>query len=109
MVALDNSKNICNAESINYAFWNIGGFKSKIIGNKLVSKDFLNEIQGNDFIGLAETHIHSAVLGDLAIPGYVLLKYINRKRNPKSHTAPGGLALFCKESVSNIYYSCELR
>ena len=87
---------------LKFAFWNIRGFNSKIIGKKLISNDFLSEIQGHDIIGLAETHIHTAVIDDLAIPGYVLIQYINCERNPKSHTAPGGIALFCKEDISKF-------
>ena len=52
-------------------------------------------------IGLAETHIHSAVLDDLAIPGYILLHYSNKERNLKSKTAPAGIAIFCKENMKN--------
>ena len=89
---LDSSK-------LKFGFWNIRGFKSRTIGNKLISKDFLREINGYDIVGLAETHIHSYVLDDLHIPGFVRLQYINRQYNPKSKTAPGGLAVFCKEDI----------
>ena len=85
---------------IKFACWNIRGYNSKIIGKKFLSEDFLKEIRGSDIIGLIETHIHNSVLDDLAIPGYTLISYLNGKCNPKSHTAPGGLALFCKESFS---------
>ena len=66
----------------------------------MISKDFLREIQDYDIIGLAETHVYTAVINDFAIPGYELINYINCERNPKSHTSPGGLALFCKEKIS---------
>ena len=85
--------------SLKFSFWNIRGFQSKILGKKFICKDFSDQIQDHDIIGLAETHIHTAVVDELAIPGYELVKYINCERNPKSHTAPGGLALFCKENV----------
>ena len=95
------SKGNCNFnKSLNFAFWNIRGFNSKIIGKKVISQDFLREIQDYDIIGLAETHVYTAVINDLAIPGYKLINYINCERNPKSHTSPGGLALFCKEKIS---------
>ena len=50
--ALDRGK-------LKFAFWNIRGFRSRIIGNKFISNDFLREIDGYDIVGLAETHIHS--------------------------------------------------
>ena len=51
---------------LKFAFWNINGYKSKILGNKLVLRDFLQEIGNNDIVGLAETHIHPKTLDDLA-------------------------------------------
>ena len=85
------------------AFWNIRGYNSRVIGKKLKSEDFLKSMEGYDVIGLAETHIHSGVIDDLAIPGYILIDYINRECNRKSNTAPGGIALFCKESISKQF------
>ena len=93
--------------SLKYAFWNIRGYNSRVIGKKLSSRDFLKEIEGYDVIGLAETHIHSSILEDLSIPGYILLDYINRERNPKSNTAPGGIAFFCKENISKQFISIK--
>ena len=85
---------------LNFACWNIRGFNSKVLGNKLVSQDFLKEIANNNIVGLVETHIHSNILNDLAIPGYSLLNYTNQDYNAKSKTAPGGLAVFCKDHLS---------
>ena len=85
-------------KSLTFAFWNIAGFKSRLFGNKLSCVDFLKEIEGYDVVGLAETHIHEVTLSELAIPGYTLLGYKNRARNPKSNTAPGGIALFVKKT-----------
>ena len=42
-------------------FWNINGCNSKVIGNKLVTRDFRETIKSCNVIGLAETHIHSAI------------------------------------------------
>ena len=92
-----------SGNSLKYAFWNIRGYNSRIIGKKLSSRDFLKNIEGYDVIGLAETHIYSSILEDLSIPGYSLVNYINRERNPKSNTASGGIALFCKDSFSKHF------
>ena len=47
---------------LKFAFWNINGYKSKILGNKLVLRDFLQEIGNNDIVSLAETHIQPKTL-----------------------------------------------
>ena len=90
-------------KSLKFAFWNIRGYNSRVIGKKISSEDFLKEIEGYDVIGLAETHIHSCIMEDLSIPGYILIDYINRECNKKSNTAPGGIALFCKENISKHF------
>ena len=60
---------------LKYAFWNINGYKSKIIENKFINRDFLQVIEGCDVIGLAETYVHSITLDDLVIPGLVCIHY----------------------------------
>ena len=95
--------------SLKIAFWNIGGYNSRIIGKKLLSADFLSEIEDYDVIGLAETHIHSGIIEDLFIPGFHLLNYKNRDYNTKSKTAPGGVAVFCKNKLSKTMVPIEHR
>ena len=77
--------------NIKLSFWNLHGYKSRLIGNKLKDTDFLQEIQDSHVIGLAETHIHDEIMDQLIIPGYKLFSYKNGKKNVKSNTAPGGL------------------
>ena len=88
---------------LTFCIWNIHGYKSRQIGNKLHSDDFLNIIKDQDFIGLTETHIHDEILEDLSIPGFIRLCYRNMKKNQKSHTAPGGIAVFVKEHLFNLF------
>ena len=85
---------------IKHCFWNIQGYKSQIIGNKLLNKDFLDEVKGADFVGLAETHIHDQVLSDLDIPGYERKHYKNRKAHSNGKCGSGGIAIFCKPDLS---------
>jgi hypothetical protein len=49
------------------------------------------------------TYIHSETIEHLSIPGFQLLGYKNCKKNLKSNTAPGGIAIFCKENVANLF------
>ena len=81
--------------ALKYCFWNIRGYKSTIIGNKLVHKDFLENIESFDIVGLAETHIHDGVLSKLSIPGFERINYIIRTANAKGKGS-GGVAIFCK-------------
>jgi hypothetical protein len=90
-------------DNFKISFWNLHGYKSQIIGNKLADTDFLCEIQISHVVGLAETHIHDEILEDLIIPGYKLVSYKNGKKNLKSHTAPGGLAIFIKENITKYF------
>ena len=99
--------NTAQGNSLKLAFWNIEGYNSRTIGKKFLSADFLNEIAEYDVIGLAETHIHSGVIEDLFIPGYNLLSYANGAYNSRSKTAPGGLAVFCRNSLLKMVVAIE--
>ena len=87
---------------LKYAFWNINGYNSKIIGNKFISRDFLEIVNGCDVIGLAETHIHTGTLEDLVIPGFVRIHYKNRKPHLNGKCGSGGIALFSKVHISKF-------
>ena len=59
---------------LKYGFWNIEGYKTKVIGNKLIHKDFIQKVGNRDIIGLAETHIHNLTLEYFSIPGFTIVK-----------------------------------
>ena len=52
------------------SYWNIEGYKSKIVGNKLKYPEFLNIISGSDIVGLVKLHADK----ELVIPGFKSLK-----------------------------------
>ena len=83
--------------------WNINGYNSKIIGIKLLDQDFRRVLRDVDLVCLTETHMHQQILHHLNIPGFQLLDYKNRKKNLKSNTAPGGIAIFAKENVIRLF------
>ena len=93
--------------NLKITFWNIQGYKSRIVGEKLNDPDFISEVQKSDIIGLVETHIHEEILDKLSIPGFVLLKYKNRKKSIKNNKAFGGIAIFTKHSISKIVHYVE--
>ena len=88
--------------NLNLSFWNIEGFKSRIVGNKLSDPDFLAEVQNADVIGIVETHIHEEILDELTIPGFVPLNYKNRPKNVKSNISSGDIAIFAKEPLQTL-------
>ena len=95
----DKGQKMAPNDVLKYAFWNINGYKSKVIGNKFVSRDFLKVIDGCDVIRLAEPHIHSQVLDDLVIPGFIRIHYKNRKPRSNGKCGSRGIALFSKENI----------
>ena len=56
-----------------------------------------------DVMCITETHMHSEKLEQLNIVGFQLLGYRNCKKNLKSNTAPGGIAIFVKENIFKLF------
>lgn len=83
---------------IQISAWNIHGFKSAIIGDKLSDESFLNEVKNDDIIALTETH-NNDKNDSLSIPGYRRVKIKNRKKTNNSNKDSGGLALFAKPEI----------
>ena len=81
---------------IQISSWNIRGFKSKIVNNKLSDASFLQEIQNDDIVSLVETH---SVDNNLSIPGFKRVDIKNRSST--SIKGSGGLACFAKEKLVN--------
>ena len=79
---------------IQVSSWNIHGYKSKIIGNKLNDTEFLREIKNDDIVALIETHIHREVEDELSIPGFRRLNHKNRSLDKNSFKSSGGIAVF---------------
>ena len=89
--------------------WNIQGFKSRILGNKLNDPDFLSEIGDSDIVGILETHIYDEILEKLDIPGFVRLSYKNRKKFKKANKSSGGIALFAKYRIADLLEPFETK
>ena len=87
--------------SMQISSWNLNGYNSRTIGNKLTDEDFLNEIKNDAIVSLVETHIHSEISDKLCIPGFKLITAKNRPINLKSHKGSGGIALFARNSFSH--------
>lgn len=88
--------------TLNFTYWNIEGFKSKILGNKFTDPDFLSEIHNADVIGISETHLHTEVIDELNIPGFVPINFKNRPKNTKSNISSGGVAILVKEYLKTL-------
>ena len=92
-------------KSLKICAWNINGFFSRIIGNKFLDQDFAKVVGEIDLLCLTETHIYKDISENLSIPGFQLLGYKNHKKNSKSNTAQGGIAIFAKSKVANLLQS----
>ena len=84
---------------IQISCWNINGFRSTIIGDKLSDKSFLEAVKNDDVIALVETH-NTDKNDTLSIPGYKRIKVKNRPKTNKSNKNGGGLAYFAKPNIS---------
>ena len=83
---LEKNSNTANLPTnLKCCSWNIHGHNSRLFGNKLVDTDFLKAVRDTDLLGLTETHAHEGILGNLNIPGFERLAYINKKKKLKSH------------------------
>ena len=91
--------------SVKISSWNINGYNSKSIGNKLLDPDFLNEIQDDGIVGVVETHMHDKILEKLSIPGFKLLHAKNRSISKNSKKGYGGLAVFIRVLIQARSYS----
>ena len=67
------------SRQLNVSFWNIEGYKSQLIGNKLEDPEFLNVVRKADILGLAELHADTKV----SIPGFENI--MQKNRGPKMH------------------------
>ena len=85
--------------SIQISAWNINGFRSRIVGDKLSDSSFLSEIKKDDIVALVETK-NSDENDTLSIPGYKRVKVKNRKwAGKKSYSNGGCLAYFAKSEI----------
>ena len=57
-------------------YWNIHGWSSKIIGNKLADSEFLEKISDCDIVALSEIHSDK----NLSLPGFISIKQKIRKK-----------------------------
>ena len=88
---------------MNFLSWNIHGYRSRLIGNKLLDVEFIRMLEDIDFLGLTETHIYDEILDNLNVPGFQRLSFKTRKRNAKSGMAAGGIAVLLKKMWQNYF------
>ena len=57
-------------------YWNIHGWSSKVIGNKLIDPEFLEKKSKFDIVALSELHSEE----ELSLPGFISIKQKIRKK-----------------------------
>ena len=90
-------------KNVSFCSWNIHGYNSREIGIKLQVPDFLNSTKIFDFIGITETRMTNENIEHLCIPGFECIGFKNQKKNPKSNTSPGGIAVFVKPHLLDLF------
>ena len=78
--------------SVGLCYWNMHGYKSKCMGNKLHDSEFLNSLVGKDILGLGELHAEDT----LSIPGFINKKQKIRDKNFSGPKIAGGDSPFCQ-------------
>ena len=79
-------------------YWNIHGWSSKIIGNKLADSEFLEKISDCDIVALSEIHSDK----NLSLPGFISIKQKIRKKLHGGPKISGGVGIFVKEDVEHL-------
>ena len=73
-------------------FWNLNGFNSSILGNKLKTNDFLSIINKHDIFALVETH--ATYETEMNISKF---KHFTKCRNQSGNRSSGGLSVYINQ------------
>ena len=79
-------------------YWNIHGWSSKVIGNKLNDPEFLGKISNYDIVALSEMHCENL----LSLPGFTNMKQKIRDKHHKGPKISGGLGVYIKEKHADL-------
>ena len=84
------------ARPLRSGFWNLNGYNSRTLGNKLKTKEFLNSINKHDIFALVETH--ATYDSELAVNNF---KHFVKCRNKPGKRTFGGLSLYINQKLAN--------
>ena len=79
-------------------YWNIHGWSSKELGNKLTDHEFLSKISHCDVVCLSELHSEKEV----SLPGFISVKQKIREKTHKGSKISGGIGVFIKDKLKNL-------
>ena len=97
-IAAENTHRYSSVSAIRMCYWNIHGWSSKLIGDKLNDDEFLGEILSYDIVALAELHAEK----QLSLPGFLNIKQKIRTKTHKGPKISGGIAIFIKSKYKDI-------
>ena len=80
---------------VRIGFWNLNGFNSSILGNKLKTDDFLGVINKHDIFALVETH--ATYESEMNISKF---KHFIKCRNQSGNRSSGGLSVYINQNVA---------
>ena len=85
------------ARPLRLGLWNLNGYNSRTLGNKLKTKEFLNIVNKHDFFALVETH--ATYDSELAVNNF---KHFVKCRNKSGKRTFGGLSLFINQKLAKL-------
>ena len=86
------------SKMLQLCYWNIHGWSSKIMGNKLIDPEFLENVSKFDIVALSELHSEE----ELSLPGFISIKQKIRKKVHMGPKIAGGIGVFVKEKYVGI-------
>ena len=89
-----NPNNLC----INIGYWNIKGYKSTVLGEKMKDREFLDTVGKSDIIGIGEIQSQK----EIDIEGYISKKQKFRDKTTKGPKLSGGVGVFVKKHISHL-------
>ena len=87
-----------NSASINVGYWNIHGYTSKVIGQKVRDREFLDVIGDCDVIGIGEIQSSNKI----NIEGYISIDQKIRDKTTKGPKISRGIGVFVKKEISHL-------
>ena len=92
------SHSAVDVSTLKIGYWNIHGWSSKTIGNKLIDSEFRGKISNCDIVAFAELHSDKEV----SLPGFVSIKQKIREKSHKGPKIAGGIGIFVKDEYKHL-------
>ena len=83
------------SRQLRIGFWNLNGFNSSILGNRLKTDDFLSIINKHDIFAFVETHATYETVMNIS-----KFKHFINCRNQSGNRSSGGLSVYINQKLA---------